>query len=70
MFNIGSLFSLFGGQNGFQQKLSNFGMQFNQQNGCTPEEKVQQMLRSGQMSQDQFDQFADIATQITGRRPF
>ena len=70
MFNLMSLFNLFGGQNGFNQKLNAFGQQFNMQNNCTPEQKVYQMIQSGQMSQEQFEQFSDIATQITGRRPF
>lgn len=70
MFNLMSLFNLFGGQNGFSQKLNAFGQQFNMQNNCTPEQKVYQMIQSGQMSQEQFDQFSEIATQITGRRPF
>ena len=42
MFNVTDLFSLFGGQNGFMQRLNLFGQQFNQQNNCTPEQKVQQ----------------------------
>ncbi len=70
MFNIANLFSFFGGQNGFTQKLAAFGQNFNMQNNCTPEQKVQQMLQSGQMTQEQFDQFSEIATKITGRRPF
>ena len=70
MFNLMNLFSLFGGQNGFNQKLNAFGQQFNMQNNCTPEQKVYQMIQSGQMSQEQFEQFSEIATQLTGRRPF
>lgn len=70
MFNLMSLFNMFGGKNGFGQKLNAFGQQFNMQNNCTPEQKVYQMIQSGQMSQEQFDQFSEIATQITGHRPF
>ncbi len=70
MFNLMNLFSMFGGQNGFSQKLNAFGQQFNMQNNCTPEQKVYQMIQSGQMSQEQFEQFSEIATQLTGRRPF
>lgn len=70
MFNIMDLFSLFGGQNGFMQRLNLFGQQFSQQNDCTPEQRVQQLMSSRQMSQEQFDQFSEIATRITGRRPF
>lgn len=70
MFNLLNLFNFFGGQNGFNQKLNAFGQQFTMQNRCTPEQKVQQMLQSGQMTQEQFDQYSEIATKITGRRPF
>lgn len=70
MFSLMSLLNLFGGKNGFAQKIQAFGQQFNMENKCTPEQKVQQMIQSGQMSQEQFDQFSEIATQITGHRPF
>lgn len=69
-FNFMNLLSMFGGQNGFMQRLNLFGQQFGMKNQCTPEQKVQQMLQSGQMTQEQFEQYADFATKITGRRPF
>ena len=69
-FNFMNLLNMFGGQNGFMQKLNLFGQQFSMNNQCTPEQKVEQMIRSCQMTQDQFEQYAEIATQITGRRPF
>lgn len=68
--DLSSIFNLFGGQNSFLQRLNIFGQQFNQKNSCTPEQKVQQMINSGQMTQEQFDQYSEIATKITGRRPF
>ena len=68
--DLSSIFNLFGGQNGFLQRLNIFGQQFNQKNSCTPEQKVQQMINSGQMTQEQFEQYAEIATRITGHRPF
>ena len=47
--------------------MSNFMNRFNQFrqsfNG-NPEQMVQQMINSGQMSQEQFDQAADMAKQI------
>lgn len=70
MFNLINFLKFFGGQNGFNQKLNSFGQQFNMQNNCTPEQKVYQMIQSGQMSQEQFEEFSEIATQLTGRRPF
>lgn len=68
--DLSSIFNLFGGQNSFLQRLGLFGQQFSQQNQCTPEQKVQQMINSGRMTQEQFEQYAEIATRITGRRPF
>lgn len=68
MVDIATIMSLFGGQNGFMQKLSAFGQQFSQQNACTPEQKVQQLLNSGQMTQEQFNAYAQMANRLTGRR--
>lgn len=68
MFDLISLFSLFGGQNGFMQKLAAFSQQFSQQSQITPEQKVQQLLDSGQMTQQQFNTFSQVANQLTGRR--
>lgn len=68
MFDLMSLFSLLGGQNGFMQKLAAFSQQFSQQSQITPEQKVQQLLDSGQMTQQQFNTFSQVANQLTGRR--
>lgn len=48
--------------NQFNQFRQNFG---NQQN---PQQMVQQLLDSGQMSQQQFNQLSRMANQILGRR--
>lgn len=37
------------------------------QMGMTPQARVQQLIQNGQMSQQQFNQFAQIANQLTGR---
>lgn len=66
--NLAAIMSMFGGQNSFIQRLNAFGQQFSQQNACTPEQKVQQLLNSRQMTQEQFNEFAQIANQLTGRR--
>ena len=58
---------MFGGQNGFNNRLSQFENQLNQQN-INPEQKVQELLNSGQMTQQQFNQFAAIANMLTGRK--
>lgn len=62
----GGLFDRFGG-------FANFMTQFNQfkqsmQNGrMDPKQQVQQMLNSGQMTQEQFNQLREMANQITGK---
>lgn len=62
------ILNMFGGINGFNQQLKNFASQINQTNpGITPQQLVQQMLNSGRMTQDQFNQFREIANQITGK---
>lgn len=66
--DLSALFNMFGGQNGFLQRLNAFGQQFMQQNQCTPEQKARQLISSGQMTQEQFNMFSQIANQITGRR--
>lgn len=48
----------------FRQQLNDFARQF--QNGANPQQLVQQLLNSGKMSQAQFNQFRDIANQLTG----
>jgi len=52
----------------FQQNFQNFARQFMQQSQLTPEQRVQQLLNSGQMTQQQFNQLRYIANQIMGRR--
>lgn len=44
----------------FQQFMSNFR--------GNPKQKVQELLKNGQMTQEQFNQFSSIANQITGRK--
>lgn len=51
----------------FKQKFEEFARNF-QQSGQNPQQVVQQLLNSGQMTQDQFNQLRSIANQITGQR--
>lgn len=60
----GSNFGNFGLQNQFQ----NFVNQFNRNSNITPQERVQQLLDSGQMSQEQFNNLRQMANQITGKK--
>ena len=63
------IFNLFGGLQGFQQRLAQFQQQV-QQTGTNPPQTVQHLMQSGQMSQEQFNQFSQIANIITGKRQF
>lgn len=63
----GTIFDVFGGPQQFQSRLNTFAQQFMQTNNCSPEEKVRQLLNSGQMSQAQFNQLRMIANRITGK---
>lgn len=62
-----NLFNLFGGFQNFQAQFKNFAQNFNQQNQMSPQERVQQLLNSGQMTQEQFEQLRAMANQITGK---
>lgn len=53
---------------------ANFMQQFLQfkqnmmQSGVNPQQKVQELLNSGQMTQEQFNQLREMANMITGKR--
>lgn len=49
------------------QQFANFAKNFRQMaNGTSPQTFAQQLMSSGQMSQDQFNHFRNIANQIMG----
>lgn len=65
---ISSLFNMFGKQttqvnSGFANLLNQFN-QFKQNFSGDPKERVQQLLDSGQMTQQQFNQLSQAATQF------
>ncbi len=62
-----NLFNLFGGFQNFQTQFKNFAQNFNSQSQMSPQERVQQLLNSGQMTQEQFEQLRAMANQITGK---
>lgn len=62
--NQNAFYSMFGGKQNFDTQFSNFA---NQMKNINPEEKVRSMLQSGQMTQEQFNRFRDIANMITGK---
>ena len=48
-------------------QMSNFISQFNQFRSAftgNPEQRVKQLLQTGQMTQEQFNQFAEMANQL------
>ena len=61
---ISSLFNMFGNKNnGFSKMLSQF-QQFKQNFQGNPRQQVQQLLDSGQMTQQHFNQLSQLATQF------
>lgn len=51
------------------QKFNEFKRDFMQKYpGVNPQAKVQELLNSGKMSQQQFEQLRNIANSLTGRR--
>ncbi len=59
------LIQMFGNMQNFQQQFANFQKQMGNVN---PQQKVQEMLNNGQMSQQQFNMLRMMANQLTGRR--
>lgn len=59
------IFQMFGNFQNFQNQFSAFQQQMN---GVDPRQKVQELLNSGQMSQEQFNTLRVLANQITGKR--
>ena len=59
------ILSMFGNFQNFQNQLNNFQKQIG---NADPQQMVQQLLNSGQMSQTQFNQIRDVANQIIGKR--
>ena len=53
--------------NQFKAQFDNFVRTF-QQSGQNPQAVVQQLLNSGKMTQDQFNQLRNVANQLTGLR--
>lgn len=64
------LFNQYGGQPPMNP-FNNFAAQFQQFRNMVqgdPQQIVQNLIQSGQMSQDQFNQYSQMANQIMGRR--
>lgn len=65
-----SIFNLFNNKQAAQTPQNNFlsFVQQVRQNGISPEQTVRQLVNSGRMSQEQFNQLSQIANQILGRK--
>ena len=63
--SMNPILSMFGNFQNFQNQLNNFQKQIG---NADPQQMVQQLLNSGQMSQTQFNQIRDVANQIIGKR--
>lgn len=61
---MNNIFQMFGGMQNFQNQFNQFKQQIGNQN---PQQMVQQLLDSGRMSQQQFNQLSQMANQIMGR---
>lgn len=61
------IFNMFGNYQNFQNRFNQFANTFGQGNAINPQSMVQNMLNSGQMTQEQFNQFRMMANQITGK---
>lgn len=63
-----NIVNAFGNLQNFKNQFDSFVQNFNRTNqNITPQQMVQNMLNSGQMSQQQFNELRNIANQITGK---
>lgn len=51
-------------------QFSSFAKQFYANGGVSPRSVVEQLLNSGRMTKDQFEQYSQMANMITGRNRF
>lgn len=66
---------MFGNMQNMQSRFQQFVQNFQQQNGgnMNPQQMVQQLLNSGRMTQDQFNQIQNMANMFFGKngnKPF
>lgn len=63
------ILDMFGNMTNFNQQFNQFASQMRSAN-TNPQEAVQNLLNSGQMSQEQFNRLSQIANMITGHKQF
>ena len=54
-------------QNGFMNGFAQFASNFRRNSNKSPEDAVKELIENGQMTQEQFEQYKNIANQITGK---
>lgn len=59
----------FGGFNNFMNEFGNFYQQFCQNAQMSPQQIVQQNIQNGKITQEQFNQVAQMANQMMGINP-
>lgn len=59
----------FGGFNNFVNEFNNFRQQFGQNAQMSPQQIIQQKLQNGELTQEQFNQVAQMANQMMGINP-
>lgn len=63
---MNNFFNAFGGFQNFKNQFDAFRQNMQNQK-VNPQQKIQEMLNSGQITQEQFEQARQIANQITGK---
>lgn len=61
---MNSLYNQFGRQNNPLEQLAQQAREFQKQFKGSPRQEVERLLQTGQMSQQQFNQFSQIAQQV------
>ena len=59
----------FGDFNNFVTEFNNFRQQFGQNAQMSPQQIIQQKIQNGEISQEQFNQMAQMANQMMGINP-
>lgn len=63
---MNNFMNMFGNFQNFKAQFDLFKQNIERQN-VNPQQKVQELLNSGQMTQQQFEQLRQLANQITGK---
>lgn len=69
MFNFNPqnpLFGQMGGFNNFISQFNSFQQQFNQNAQMSPQQIIQQKMQTGEITQEQFNQIAQMANMLMG----